>query len=237
VGGFSALRPVAVSRAALHLQLAQQATLEQAAATPGAPPAPPPLTPAQQPWAPSAPMLIAAATCLPPATPLGEDAELFVEQALIAVGNWVQAVLLNPARHRRRLRRGLEDWAHLYQHAVNADCSETFGRAAAAAGWGWKGATEYPGPLGPLSAWVERQTARIIAAHLLMGFELDLYEPRDHGMLYWWGGRSGGSSLGARGATRSPRGAGVARPPGRPCASPARPAPTQPPLHPQPPFT
>lgn len=45
-------------------------------------------------------------------------------QALIAAGNWVQAVLLNAPRHRRRLRRGLEDWCHLYQHAINADCSE-----------------------------------------------------------------------------------------------------------------
>ena len=101
------------------------------------------------------------------------------------MGNWVQAVLLNPPRHRRRLRRGLEDWCHLYQHAVNADCSETLSSALASAGWNWKGGTEYPGPLGPLSCWVERQTARIVASHLLMGFELDLYEPRDFAMIYW----------------------------------------------------
>jgi hypothetical protein len=185
VGAFSASRPVAVARAALHLQLAQPATFEQAAAVPGAPPAPAPLPPAQQPWAPCAAMLVGATACLPGGTPLGEDCELFIEQALIAIGNWVQAALLNPARHRRRLRRGLEDWAHLYQHAVNADSSEPFALAATSAGWGWKGPAEYPGPVGPLSAWVERQTARIIAAHLLMGFELDLFEPRDYAMIYW----------------------------------------------------
>jgi hypothetical protein len=185
VTAFSAARPCAVARAALHFQLAQQATLDQAAAAAGAPPAPPPMTAAQQPWAPSPQMLRAATSCLAPGAELGDDAELFTEQALIAVGNWVQAVLLNPARHRRRLRRGLEDWCHLYQHAVNADCSEAFGSAATAAGWGWRGAAEYPGPLGPLSAWVERQTARVVAAHLLMGFELELYEPRDYAMLYW----------------------------------------------------
>jgi len=186
VNAYSTTRPCAVARAALHLQLAQQATLEQAAAAAAAPPAPAPLTPAQQPWAPSAPMIIAATSCLNPDTPLGEDAELFIEQALIAVGNWVQAALLNPARHRRRLRRGLEDWCHLYQHAINADCSETFGGAAVAAGWVWRGGGEYPAPLGPLSCWVERQTARVVASHLIMGFELELYEPRDYAMLYWW---------------------------------------------------
>ncbi|KAI8470361.1 MAG: Mak10 subunit, NatC N-terminal acetyltransferase-domain-containing protein [Monoraphidium minutum] len=106
--------------------------------------------------------------------------------ALIAVGNWAQAVLLNPARHRRRLRRGLEDWCHLYQHAVNADCSDALAAAVGGAGWGWRGGRDYPGPLGPLSAWVERQTARVVAAHLLMGFELELYEPRDYASIYWY---------------------------------------------------
>ncbi|GBF89805.1 hypothetical protein Rsub_02975, partial [Raphidocelis subcapitata] len=186
VTAFSASRPVAVARSALHLQLAQQATLEQAAAAAGAPAAPPPLTPAQQPWAPSAPMLRAATSCLPPGPDLGEDSDMFTEQALIAVGNWAQAALLNPARHRRRLRRGLDDWAHLYQHAVNADCSDAFGSAALAAGWAWRGPDEYPGPLGPLTAWVERQTARVMATHIAAGFELELYEPRDYAALYWY---------------------------------------------------
>lgn len=183
---YSAGRPCAVARSALHLQLAQHPTLEQAAAA-GGPPAPPQLTPAQQPWAPSPTMMRAATSCLPVDISLGEDSDLFTEQALIAVGNWVQAVLLNPARHRRRLRRGLEDWCHLYQHGINADSSEAFTTAALTAGWRWPGGGEYPEPVGPLSCWVERQTARIVAAHMLMGFELELYEPRDYAMLYWCG--------------------------------------------------
>lgn len=185
VTAYSTTRACAVARSALHLQLAQPATLEQAAAAAGAPPAPPLLPPGAQPWAPCPAMMRATTSCLPPEPPLGEDADLFIEQALIAVGNWVQAALLNPARHRRRLRRGLEDWCHLYQHAVNADCSEAFAGVARSAGWAWRGGVDYPGPLGPLTAWVERQTARVVASHLLMGFELDLYEPRDYAMLYW----------------------------------------------------
>ena len=77
---FSAARPVAVARAALHLQLAQQATFEAAAAAPGAPPAPAPLAHTQQPWAPSPTMILGATACLAADAPLGEDADIFVEQ-------------------------------------------------------------------------------------------------------------------------------------------------------------
>jgi hypothetical protein len=35
-------------------------------------------------------------------------------------------MLMNSCRMRRRLRKGLEDWGHLYQHALNADFSEEF---------------------------------------------------------------------------------------------------------------
>lgn len=56
------------------------------------------------------------------------------------------------------------------------------------AGWNWDSEGQYPEPLGPFSCWVERATARIVATHLLMGFELELYEPRDYAMIYWWVG-------------------------------------------------
>lgn len=38
---------------------------------------------------------------------------------------------------------------------------------------------------GPLATWVERETAGCMVQHLLMGFELDLYEPKDYTMIYW----------------------------------------------------
>ena len=33
---------------------------------------------------------------------------------------------MNPCRQRRRLRRGLEDWGHLFHHALNAEFSAEF---------------------------------------------------------------------------------------------------------------
>jgi hypothetical protein len=42
------------------------------------------------------------------------------------VANWCQAMLMNPCRTRRRLRKGLGDWGNLFDHAVNADFSEEF---------------------------------------------------------------------------------------------------------------
>lgn len=51
---------------------------------------------------------------------------LFVEQSGIAIGNYLQALYLNRARARRRLRKGMEDWERMRVHAVNADYHATF---------------------------------------------------------------------------------------------------------------
>jgi hypothetical protein len=55
----------------------------------------------------------------------------------LQVSNLVLAALLNRPRHRRRLRRGLEDWANLYQHALNAELEPAGQEYLAAAGWRW----------------------------------------------------------------------------------------------------
>eukprot|EP00955_Chlamydomonas_euryale_P106832 365730-Chlamydomonas_euryale.AAC.1 len=39
---------------------------------------------------------------------------------------------------------------------------------------------------GPLATWVERETAGCMLQHLLLGFELDLYEPKEYVMIYWY---------------------------------------------------
>jgi len=38
---------------------------------------------------------------------------------------------------------------------------------------------------GPLATWVETETAWVLVRHLLMGYELQLYEPVDYTMIYW----------------------------------------------------
>ena len=53
--------------------------------------------------------------------------------------NWCQAMCLNPARTRRRLRRLLEDWNNLGGHAANADAAPETVAALEAAGWRWQG--------------------------------------------------------------------------------------------------
>lgn len=50
----------------------------------------------------------------------------------------LQAMLLNPCRQRRRLRRGLDDWSNLYQHAVNADYDPAFIKKLQSMGWNWQ---------------------------------------------------------------------------------------------------
>ncbi len=70
--------------------------------------------------------------------------QLFIEQAVIAVGNWAHAMLLNPGKQRRRLRRTLDDWANLYQHALNADLAPEFGTWMQRTGWKWKAGQTAP---------------------------------------------------------------------------------------------
>jgi hypothetical protein len=108
-----------------------------------------------------------------------------LEQGVIAVGNYVQACLLNRARQRRRLRRGCEDMANLYQHALIAEACPLAGAKLAMGGWRWRPLAA-DDPQGPLATWVEKETAWHMVSHLLMGFELELVEAGEVPMLYWY---------------------------------------------------
>ena len=54
-----------------------------------------------------------------------------------------------------------------------------------AIGWQWPAGKEGELVFGPLATWVERETAGCMVQHLLMGFELELYEPKEYTMIYW----------------------------------------------------
>ncbi|KAK9867013.1 hypothetical protein WJX84_003646 [Apatococcus fuscideae] len=141
------------------------------------------------PWVPQ-PRMLAAAVGLPPDGPtISPEVDMFVEQAVIAVQGWCQGMCLNRARQRRRHRHALPDWAHLYQHALNADLSQGFMDWQTGAGWQWPHpTTDAPDQdlQGPLATWVERETALIMLQHLLLGFELELYQRYELCMIYWY---------------------------------------------------
>jgi hypothetical protein len=121
----------------------------------------------------------------PPPPPHSSDLDTLLEQGVIAVGNYVQASLLNRARQRRRLRRGCEDMANLYQHALIAEGCPLAGAKLAMGGWRWRPLAA-DDPQGPLATWVEKETAWHMVSHLLMGFELELVEAGEVPMLYWY---------------------------------------------------
>lgn len=54
------------------------------------------------------------------------------------VAGWCQDMCLNRARQRRRHRRTVEDWAHLWDHAANADTSPEFQAWMGEHGWQWQ---------------------------------------------------------------------------------------------------
>ncbi|GFR41695.1 hypothetical protein Agub_g2442 [Astrephomene gubernaculifera] len=138
-------------------------------------------------WVPSKEM-IAEACQVPYKAGLPEDLELFFEQATIAVSNVCQALLMNRCRCRRRLRRCLDDWLNMTHHAANAE--ETPGLRELCRTAGWRRGRPQPGvreeELGPLSMWVEYSTCSAMLHHLLQGFELEVYEPLEYDMIYWY---------------------------------------------------
>ncbi|KAG2449911.1 hypothetical protein HYH02_000017 [Chlamydomonas schloesseri] len=144
-------------------------------------------TPAQPPlpaWVPSKAMI--AGACRVAVKPgLPEEVDMFLEQAVIAASNWFQALLMNRCRCRRRLRRCLEDWLNMFHHGFNADVLPAFHDHLRAGGWHWR-PIEGAEDQGPFSTWVEYETAATMLHHLLMGFELDLYEPREYDMIVWY---------------------------------------------------
>ncbi|CAL8468026.1 g7565 [Coccomyxa elongata] len=157
-----------IPRSALHLAISGKVT------RPGEP---------LGPWLPRKPMLCAAMRMPSTALPCA-DASLFIDQACLAVAGWCQDMCLNRARQRRRHRRTVEDWAHLWDHAANADASPEFQAWMAEHGWQWQ--MKGSDPQGPCGCWVEKECASMLLQHLQLGFELDVYAPEEYCMLFWY---------------------------------------------------
>ncbi|KAG2429008.1 hypothetical protein HXX76_011251 [Chlamydomonas incerta] len=143
-----------------------------------------PAQPALPAWVPSKAM-IAGACQVAIKAGLPEEVDMFLEQAVIAASNWFQALLMNRCRCRRRLRRCLEDWLNMFHHGFNADVLPALHDHLRAGGWRWR-PIEGAEDQGPFSTWVEYETAATMLHHLLMGFELELYEPREYDMIVWY---------------------------------------------------
>ncbi|KAK9901701.1 hypothetical protein WJX75_009287 [Coccomyxa subellipsoidea] len=134
-------------------------------------------------WLPRKAMLCAALRMPSSALP-SADSALFIDQACLAVAGWCQDMCLNRARQRRRHRRTVEDWAHLYDHAANADMSPEFQLWMAESGWQWQ--MKEGDSQGPCGCWVEKECASMLLQHLQLGFELDVYAPEEYCMLFWY---------------------------------------------------
>jgi hypothetical protein len=151
-------------------------------------------------WCPS-PSMFAAEFGWPsdPASSISSpDAALFIEQCAIAVQGWCHTMCLNRPRQRRRLRRLLEDWRNMTDHAFNAESSDGAQRYFTQHKWNWKAVDSENNPLaGPVTAWVESEAAKTMGAHIMLGFQLDLYYPYEYCVMYWYCDYLYGSEQGA----------------------------------------
>lgn len=112
---------------------------------------------------------------------VGSGLAQFLEQAESLLATWVQLMVLERSRQHRKLRRYLEDWTVMAQAAREAEGDPACAAVLRAAGWGWP-----EGEDGPLLHLTERMAATSMLEDLLMGFELELYQPHEFGMVYWY---------------------------------------------------
>ncbi len=115
------------------------------------------------------------------------DAALFIEQCAIAVQGWCHTMCLNQCRQRRRLRRLLEDWRNMTDHAFNAESSEGVQNWFTQNKWRFQATDNEGNPLaGPVTSWVETEAAKTMRGHLMLGMQLDLYYPYEYCVIYWY---------------------------------------------------
>eukprot|EP00210_Caulerpa_lentillifera_P007357 g7032.t1 len=117
---------------------------------------------------------------------LGQDVLYFLEQAMIGIQNWICCLCLNQYRQRRRLKRGLEDWRRLYDHAQAADTSSEFLDFMSSHHWNWPLANNSSTSYGPFTVWVEKETSLVMVRHLFLGFEQKLYNPNEYLSIFWY---------------------------------------------------
>ena len=119
--------------------------------------------------------------------PPGEMGKVFIEQLSIAVLGWCHTMCLNRCRQRRRLRRLLEDWRNMMDHAFTAETTEEVRSWFVEKGWAWTPSTPDGIPFaGPLVTRIEIEASRTMLAYLMLGVPLELYAPHELCSLYWY---------------------------------------------------
>lgn len=93
-------------------------------------------------WCPSQHMIAAEFGLHAGVVPEG-DTRLFLEQCSIAALGWCHAMCVNRCRQRRRLRRLLEDWRNMSDHACNAEATPELQAALMQQGWKWTPTDEH----------------------------------------------------------------------------------------------
>lgn len=145
---FAAQGNVPIVRSVVHRALTFNMARQSVPAAQSAPALSPNGKTAECHWCPSEAM-VAAEFGLPasPEEAPGAETKLFIEQCAIAVQGLVNTLCLNRCRQRRRLRRLLEDWRNMTDHAFNAEATSELQAWFASQGWTWKPTDEAGQPL------------------------------------------------------------------------------------------
>jgi len=108
----------------------------------------------------------------------------FADSAAKTMSTWVQIMCLEQSWRHRKLRAYVPDWADLYTRAVAADRSPDFQALCREKELAWD--VDKADGHGPLACWVEREACLAMVSHVLAAVELDLVQPVQYRMTFWY---------------------------------------------------
>jgi len=119
------------------------------------------------------------------------DLGTFFEECVLAVRSLCHVKCLNRPRQHRRLRHAVLEWRHMMEHAYVTEKAPEYRTWIEGQGFSWDASDQSIEQLGseriaPLTAWVTYETAWTCIEQLLLGGPLDLYQPREVSMVFWY---------------------------------------------------
>ncbi|KAK3279778.1 hypothetical protein CYMTET_12354 [Cymbomonas tetramitiformis] len=107
----------------------------------------------------------------------------FLEHVLELTQMYLRSLCASKARQRRKLRHLITHWGNLHQEAEELEAMDFLKAHLEASGKVWS--DTWWGPQ-MFTSWVQNHIMRMQIKHLVQGFELDLYSPREYLMIYWY---------------------------------------------------
>lgn len=111
---------------------------------------------------------------------------IFFEQCVLAAKGLCFVKCLNRPRQHRRLRHFVLDWRDVMGHAFITETAQDYRSWITDQGFAPDETEESSGRIAPITSWVTRETCWTCIEQLLVGGPLELYQPQEISMVFWY---------------------------------------------------